>query len=402
MKRLLNILIFLALVGAGTYYLFNKNMKVRTYISSLLNTNKQDKNGDSLSSPILANKKNKHSTKKKIPKTPKPDEFFFVDKYAKKAPKQYEKDISTLAQYLIKPAKSDIEKVRALFTWVATHVKYDDNAYNSSNYPDYSAENVLKNKKAVCEGYSNILKALCEAAGLEAEKINGYAKGYGYKIGDKFTDTDHAWNAVKVDNNWRLFDATWASGFGTNKNGKLISTSRFDPFWFDVNPKAFIFSHFPEDNKWQLMGNSITLTSYEKLPYLNESIFKLGCNPNEVFANAFSENIKEFVEAYPMDFPIKVIKLPYSRNLNTESELIFEIESEYAEEIVLIDGDIWYNFEKKNNTFTLTHKPLGKEIRISVKINWFDKDYYPILEYKLIKEKKITEANTKFTHFLAS
>ena len=102
---------------------------------------------------------------KDIPKVVKPNEFSVLDEYARKTPQQYEVGLTTLASYLIKPAKTDLEKARVLFTWVATHVRYDDAAYNSGNYPDYTAEFVLKNKRAVCEGYSNVLMALCDEAG---------------------------------------------------------------------------------------------------------------------------------------------------------------------------------------------------------------------------------------------
>jgi transglutaminase/protease-like cytokinesis protein 3 len=338
----------------------------------------------------------KRTTKKKIPKVLKPDEFHTLDEYAKKAPKQYEADIPTLAQYLIKPATTDIEKVRVLFTWVATHVKYDDKAFNSGDYPDYSAENVLLNKRAVCEGYSNILKALCEAAGLEAEKVSGYAKGYGYKVGDKFTDTDHAWNVIKVDNKWRLFDATWASGFGTNKKGRLVSTSRFDPYWFNVNPKAFIFTHLPQQPKWQLTGGSLTLAQYEALPYINIDFFKLGFNPDKIYSDAVLGKVKEFVEAYALEFPTNASLLPYSQSVSRDNEITLQIQSDYAEEIALIDGKTWHYFTKDNNTFTLSHKPTGKQLEICVKINWYDKSFKTIIKYNVTDKKRITAANSTY------
>jgi len=96
-----------------------------------------------------------------------------------KLPNSLKKDIETLANYLITPAQSETEKVRLLFTWVATHIRYDDKAFNSGHLHDYPAEKVLTTKLAVCEGYSNIFQELCVAAGLESEKISGYAKGYG-------------------------------------------------------------------------------------------------------------------------------------------------------------------------------------------------------------------------------
>jgi len=157
------------------------------------------------------------------------DEFYYMDEYARNTPMEYEKNIDTLVRYLIAQAATEIEKIRVLFSWIATHIKYDADAFNSGNYTDDSAENILFKKKAVCQGYSNLLYAFCKKAGLQAETVPGYSKGYGYKDGKKFHNIDHAWNAIKVNNRWALFDVTWASGFGINKRGKLVSTMAFDP-----------------------------------------------------------------------------------------------------------------------------------------------------------------------------
>jgi transglutaminase-like putative cysteine protease len=322
---------------------------------------------------------------KDIPKVVKPNEFSVLDEYARKTPQQYEVGLTTLASYLIKPAKTDLEKARVLFTWVATHVRYDDAAYNSGNYPDYTAEFVLKNKRAVCEGYSNVLMALCDEAGLECNKIIGYAKGYGYAVGSHFTETDHAWNVIKIDGKWKLFDVTWASGSGTNKGGKLVSTKKFDPFWFDVNPHAFVFTHFPEKPSWQLTGKLVSQIQFERMPWLSNEFFSLGFNADSVYHDAVDLKKTMFVEAFGSAFPIDCSKIPYGKNLTVGEEITFEIKSDYADQIALIDGKTWYYFEKNNNVFTLKHKPMGKKFELVQKINRKDPDFITLVRYRTDK-----------------
>lgn len=391
MKKFIFILIF-SVAGYGFYHLYTSNNDFKKSINDYYDKYGNKDADNKISEPELKGIKKKSATKRKC-KTLNPDQFSALDEYAKKCPQKYEKDIPTLVKYLIKPAGTELEKARVLFTWVATHVKYDDKAFNTEVYPDYTPEFVLSGKKAVCEGYSNLFKALCNEAGLEAEKLIGYAKGYGYKIGDKFEKTDHAWNAIKIDNQWRLFDLTWASGSGTNRNGKLVSESRFDPFWFNVCPKAFIFTHLPEQPKWQLIGIPITLEKYEKLPYLNSTFFETGFNPEEIFDEAITGRIKEFVEVYPTGFPLKAVKIPYTKLLVKNKAIDFEFFSDYAEEIALVEGDKWNYFKRENNRFLLTHIPTSKEIKISVKINSFDKSFFTLLIYKIIEREKVTEHN---------
>jgi len=38
-------------------------------------------------------------------------------------------------------------------------------------------------------------------AGLQIEVVKGYAKGVSYRVGSTFSDTNHAWNAIKIGEN---------------------------------------------------------------------------------------------------------------------------------------------------------------------------------------------------------
>jgi transglutaminase/protease-like cytokinesis protein 3 len=53
------------------------------------------------------------------------------------------------------------------------------------------------------------------------EKLDGFAKGFGYKIGEPLSTPNHAWNAVRIDGNWYLLDATWDAGVVGEKSNKF-------------------------------------------------------------------------------------------------------------------------------------------------------------------------------------
>lgn len=378
-------LAILICIGGGVYYTYITDEGFKDHINILLKEYTESKtNTDSLLRAPEVPKK-QIVNRPRVPKTLKPDKFFKIDEFARKTPKQYEKDVDALAKYLVSGGQTDIEKVRALFTWVATHINYDVDGFNSGNYGDLSVESVLASKKAVCAGYSNLLKALCLAAGFESEDIAGYAKGYGYKEGDKFTETDHAWNAVKVEGTWKLFDATWASGYGTNKNGKMVGTKRFEPYWFDVNPKEFIFKHLPEDSKWQLLEKTISLSEYESLPYLSSEFFKIGFDADKVFEDAVSGKVKNFVKAFSIDYPIKAIQLPYERDLKKGDTLRLIVQSDYYQFIVLDDKkNGWQFFKDNENIFELLYIPKGG----TISIYWSSPSlaFQKILEYQTSKD----------------
>jgi transglutaminase-like putative cysteine protease len=41
------------------------------------------------------------------------------------APSSVEESVDTLANYLAKPAKNDLEKVRALYFWICENIRYN-------------------------------------------------------------------------------------------------------------------------------------------------------------------------------------------------------------------------------------------------------------------------------------
>ena len=46
------------------------------------------------------------------------------------------------------------------------------------------------------------------------KNIIGHSKGLGFNYEDTISDenTDHEWNAVKINNKWCLIDTTWGAG----------------------------------------------------------------------------------------------------------------------------------------------------------------------------------------------
>jgi len=65
---------------------------------------------------------------------------------------------------------------------------------------------------------------------------------------------------VKIDGQWYLFDATFASG-GITPSGKFIK--EYDAQWYKVHPDNFIRTHMPFDYVWQYKSDPISYKSFE-------------------------------------------------------------------------------------------------------------------------------------------
>ena len=200
----------------------------------------------------------------------KTTDFKTIDNYASAV--HYEgNSVVELASLLSRYAKTEPEKARIIFSWIAYNIIYDVPAYLSGNYGDLSPEGVLQSRKGVCSGYANLYKALAKAMNLDVVVVEGYAKGYGYVVGNN-TQINHAWNAVKINTKWYLLDSTW--GAGNINNGQF--DSQFNPYYFATPPIQFILDHFPVEKKWQLLESFYDKQQFDTLPKISPNFFKSG------------------------------------------------------------------------------------------------------------------------------
>ncbi len=194
-----------------------------------------------------------------------------------------------LAYQLTLHCSTDLEKVRAIFRWIADNISYRTNEVpvrkrkGKMNYEDADdstdlkpldervSETVLTNRVAVCEGYARLFKTLCIYAGIQAEVINGYGKTQPHKIHQRFR-SNHSWNAVLIDSAWQLLDVTWASGY-ISWNGNAF-VRQLDEQYFLSAPEEFILEHYPDDLRWSLMEDPPLMPEFRHSPFKQKSFSK--------------------------------------------------------------------------------------------------------------------------------
>ncbi|NNC69809.1 MAG: hypothetical protein HKN90_03190 [Flavobacteriaceae bacterium] len=186
-------------------------------------------------------------------------DYAAVDARVKQYPKRFG-STEALALQIQKDFNSDSEKVRAIFTWLATNIAYDMNEYLNGErlirfqyrnqqelaekqraIREYSINSTLNDNKAVCEGFAQTFKKVCELMGIRCLFIEGYSKINVNDIGRNPKRGDHAWNAVKINNQWKLIDVTWASG---SANG-TVWKQKFNDYYFFTDADEFVKTHLP-------------------------------------------------------------------------------------------------------------------------------------------------------------
>ena len=90
---------------------------------------------------------------------------------------------------------NDIDAIIAAHDYLVLNTSYDEAAATATTGgPSHYAEGPLLNNKAVCSGYASAFQLLMTFADVECEYV--------------FSDT-HAWNLVKLDDEWYHIDVTW-------------------------------------------------------------------------------------------------------------------------------------------------------------------------------------------------
>lgn len=131
---------------------------------------------------------------------------------------------------------SDIQKAKILHDWVCNKVYYeyeDPNALKNRN--DGS---IFMNDSTICEGYAKGYNLLLKAAGIESYYVH---------------NSNHAWNIIKLGNQYFHADTTWDDGDGISYD------------WF-LKSDAEISSETSSHSSWSLIALSPLHNSADILP----------------------------------------------------------------------------------------------------------------------------------------
>ncbi len=241
-------------------------------------------------SPPPASEKLKQAAKRVVPEEERYRRFYKVDQHALDTPKAAARSIETLADYLKAGTGNELETARVIYRWMTQFIFYDAKGLLvRGQLGPQDAKSALRSRLVVCEGYARLYEALAKAAGLDAVTIIGYSKGYSSVPGEHFgqkssygqeytingktysgSEVKHAWNAVNISGQWHLIDTTWGAGYLDNRH----YTRDFTDYYFLTPPKQFIYDHFPDQSRWQLLAKPLSLKKYEDMVALGASFFR--------------------------------------------------------------------------------------------------------------------------------
>lgn len=173
--------------------------------------------------------------------------------------KKYDERIDELISEIdFSEAKNESDKAMKVLEKVLTFIKYDEDiiayfdehifleegsdAYNKiSDYNDYLLSSVLESDKdetnGVCANYTALFTAMCYKLGIESYYISGSLAE---------SEVGHAWNLIKVDNEYKYIDITGLDG------------SYFNSKWYEMYLLGGNKS-YPKEFYWELVKGNVYL-----------------------------------------------------------------------------------------------------------------------------------------------
>ena len=150
--------------------------------------------------------------------------------------------------YVCRPYKSDVQRLRAIFTWVSEKISWEEEFEGNVD-----PRRVIQTKRGCAEEVAVLVVEMCAAVGIHCEVVRGYLKSPGEvpEIG-LMPRPNHWWNAVLADGEWRIMDCSLASP--TNPRRSLYSSTGpqiAESWWFLARPLEICWTHIPEYHQQQ-------------------------------------------------------------------------------------------------------------------------------------------------------
>ena len=256
---------------------------------------------------------------------------------------------TSLAQgYVCRPYRSDVQRLRAIFTWVSEKVGWEEDFEGEAD-----SRRVIQMRRGCAKEVAVLVMEMCAAVGIHAEVVRGYLK-----VPGEFLDREvslrpnHWWNAVIVDNGWRIMDCSLASP--TNpKRGQYSSAGPqvAESGWFLARPMEMCYTHIPSLLEQQHICPPVAPEILLALPCACPPYFKIGIQMVDYDTSLCRLENLEFVHV--------------QFTAPSDIEVFAEVEvSAYAREV---DGDVFESGDTITTRALAQAEWVGGQKRFTVK-----------------------------------
>ncbi|KAF5977530.1 SH3-domain-containing protein [Fusarium coicis] len=229
--------------------------------------------------------------------------------------------IQLATTYVCRPYRSEVQRLRAIFTWVSEKICWEEDFEG-----EIDTTRVIQAKRACAEEYAVLVMEMCSAIGIHCEIVRGYLKSPGEVSEINIMPRpNHWWNAVVVDNEWRMIDCCLASPSYPRRGLYSNANNTADPWWFLTRPLEICWTHIPEHHSQQHIVP----------PVAHETLLNLPCACAPFFRNDFE--MVDYNTALTRIEDLEMVHIKFSVPCDVEIAAEVEVRG-YARDS---DGDVF-------------------------------------------------------------
>jgi hypothetical protein len=263
---------------------------------------------------------------------------------------------------LLSGAATEEEKAWLIYRWVTYHFKHDVGLASRIGDPaQHSLEMLHKVGGGSCAVYANVTHRLMQMAGLEVKTIYGLVKGGPATASRDGNPVNHVWNAVKVNDVWKIVDSTWGAGFVGEHGFQSLHSDVF----FLIPPEKAMLSHFDASDELGFQrAFGVNQSLFAKLP--DDALYAavLGFDSKLILDAARGGARLKLVSTF--DLPagaLRVLAAPANGVLDRKAQN-FMIESDVYEELMIVQGKSWLPLNRSGKAYSLTFVPDKGELLV--------------------------------------
>ena len=201
------------------------------------------------------------------------------------------RNLPVLTYNLTAPLDTDVEKFRAIYTWISSNIENDYSSYlkisnkrkrlvndrqafldwNNSVTPKVF-DRLLTERKTACTGYAYLVKEMANLAGFKCEIIDGYGRTPTLILKED-SAPNHSWNRIEIKNTWYVCDATWSAGQTILEDGNPKFESDYFDGYFFAEPQLFAKNHFSINKEEMQLKDTESFTGFIEGPVIYKEAF---------------------------------------------------------------------------------------------------------------------------------
>ncbi|WP_149274807.1 transglutaminase domain-containing protein [Pareuzebyella sediminis] len=201
------------------------------------------------------------------------------------------KNLPLLTYNLTSKLNTEVERFRAIYTWICTNIENDYHGYITTskkrkkyaeNWDAYKQWNdgftpkvfqkLIEHRKTACTGYAYLTREMAGLANINCKIINGFGRTAAVRLNSQSTP-NHSWNAVFLNDKWYLCDATWSAGSIKIEDYTPEFQGEYHDGYFLADPLLFVKNHYPLNTELTFLPHPPTFDAFIKGPLVYKEAF---------------------------------------------------------------------------------------------------------------------------------